>query len=68
MNIFYFDLVFFDEESREILNLWFCLKFFLVLVDYILDENSFMNIYDFVDFFKKESVIDICVIKIGGIR
>lgn len=68
MIIFYFDLVFFDEESREILNLWFCLKFFLVLVDYILDENSFMNIYDFVDFFKKESVIDICVIKIGGIR
>lgn len=68
MIIFYFDLVFFDEEGREILNLWFCLKFFLVLVDYILDENSFMNIYDFVDFFKKESVIDICVIKIGGIR
>ena len=38
------------------------------LADYELDENGFMNIQDLVDFLKKESAIDICVIKTGGIR
>ena len=38
------------------------------LTDYTLDENGFMNIQDLVDFLKKESAIDICVIKTGGIR
>ena len=38
------------------------------LADYTLDENGFMNIQDLVDFLKKESAIDICVIKTGGIR
>ena len=38
------------------------------LADYTLDENGFMNIQDLVDFLKKESAIDICVIKTEGIR
>lgn len=39
-----------------------------VFAEYKLDENGYMNIQDLVDFLKKESAMDICVIKTSGIR
>ena len=36
--------------------------------EYILDEDGFMNIEDLVDFLKRESGMDICVIKASGDR
>jgi len=57
-----------DEEDAEISNQQRRSKLPSALADYTLDENGFMNIPDLVDFLKKESAIDICVIKTGGIR
>lgn len=67
-NTSHFDSAFSDEEGREISNPRPRSKLPSALADYTLDENSFMNIHDLVDFLKKESAIDICVIKTGGIR
>ena len=39
-----------------------------VVAEYKLDENGYLKIQDLVDFLKKESAIDICVIKTSGIR
>ena len=36
--------------------------------EYMLDEDGFMNIEDLVDFLKRESGMDICVIKASGDR
>ena len=38
------------------------------VVEYTLDENGFMNIQDLVDFLKRESAMDICVIEASGDR
>ena len=38
------------------------------VVQYKLDQNGFMKVQDLVDFLKKESAVDICVIKTRGIR
>lgn len=38
------------------------------VVEYTLDENGFMNIQDLVDFLKRESAMDICVIETSGDR
>ena len=38
------------------------------IAEYTFDEDGFMNIQDLVDFLKKESAVDICVIKTRGIR
>lgn len=57
-----------EEEDAEVSNQQRRSKLPSALADYTLDENGFMNIPDLVDFLKKESAIDICVIKTGGIR
>ena len=57
-----------SDEDVEISNRPRRAKLPSALADYTLDENGFMNIQDLVDFLKKESAIDICVIKTGGIR
>ena len=63
-NIAHFD----SDEDAEISNPQRRSKLPSALADCTLDENGFMNIQDLVDFLKKESAIDICVIKTGGIR
>lgn len=66
-NMSNFDSGFSDEEDAEISSPRTRSKLPAALADYTLDENGFMNIQDLVDFLKKESAIDICVIKTGGI-
>jgi len=63
-----FDSAFSDEDDAKISNQRRRSKLPSALADYTLDENGFMKIQDLVDFLKKESAIDICVIKTGGIR
>ena len=38
------------------------------VAEYTLNEDDYMDIHDLVDFLKRESAMDICVIKTGGDR
>ena len=67
-NMSQFDSAFSDEDDAEISSQRRRSKLPSALADYTLDENGFMKIQDLVDFLKKESAIDICVIKTEGIR
>lgn len=58
----------FDEEDGEILSVQRRSKFHSAVAEYTFDEDGYMNIQDLVDFLKKESAVDICVIKTSGIR
>ncbi|KAJ7340068.1 Mitochondrial assembly of ribosomal large subunit protein 1 [Desmophyllum pertusum] len=60
---------FFDEEDADISNLQKTRsKLRSAFAEYTLDEDGYMNIQDLVEFLRRESAIDICVIKTRGNR
>ena len=64
-----FNSGFFDEEDADISNLQKTRsKLRSAFADYTLDEDGYMNIQDLVEFLRRESAIDICVIKTRGNR
>ncbi|XP_078344252.1 uncharacterized protein LOC144629882 [Oculina patagonica] len=67
-NVSDFNSGFFDEKDGEILSIQPRSKVRSAVAEYTFDEDGYMNIQDLVDFLKKESAVDICVIKTSGIR
>ena len=57
-----------DESAKISASRKSLVKLRSAVAEYILDEDGFMNIEDLVDFLKRESAMDICVIKASGYR